>query len=48
MAHFIVQYYPEDLMEQQKMDEKDMEFELNENYLEEIVDCILRERKAPN
>lgn len=48
MAHFIVQYYPEDLMEQQKMDEKDMEFELNENYLEEIVDYILGERKAPN
>lgn len=48
MTHFIVQYYPEDLMEQQKMDEKDMEFELNENYLEEIVDYILGERKAPN
>lgn len=48
MAHYIERHYPDDTQEQREMDEKDMEFELNEDYLEEITDYILGETRAPN
>lgn len=56
MEHFLIRDYPEDPEERHevidgelvRMDEAEMEFELNENYLEEIVDYILGERNAPN
>jgi hypothetical protein len=48
MDHFIERHYPDDVMEQREMEEEDMKFELNEDYLEEIVDYILGERRAPN
>lgn len=56
MEHFLVRDYPEDPEERHevidgelvRMDEAEMEFELNEDYLEEIVDYILGERNAPN
>jgi len=56
MEHFIQRHYPEDPEERREivdgelvhMDEAEMEFELNEDYFEEIVDYILGERRAPN
>ena len=56
MEHFLFRYYPEDPEDRHeviegelvRMDEAEMEFELNEDYLEEIADYILGERPAPN
>jgi hypothetical protein len=48
MDHFIERHYPEDLTKQREMDEDEIKFRLNENYLEEIVEYILNERRAPN
>ena len=56
MEHFLIRHYPDDSEERHevidgklvRMDEAEMEFELNENYLEEIVDYILGESGAPN
>jgi hypothetical protein len=48
MGPFIIRHYPEDPMDRSGMDEDEMEFEMNENMLEDIVDYILGERHAPD
>jgi hypothetical protein len=56
MEHFLVRHYPEDPEDRHemidgelvRMDEAEMEFELNEEHLEDIADYILGERDAPN
>lgn len=56
MEHFLIRHYPEDPEDRYEetdgelvgMDEENMEFELNEDNLEEITDYIIAKRDSPN